>query len=314
MLTDAPFFEQIAEGPEGGRAVWMKASDGVRLRAGYWAYGGAAEAVKGTVLLFPGRTEYVEKYGRTAQGLADMGLATLAVDWRGQGLADRLNDDAMLGHVGKFSDYQLDVQALLGAARELGVPEPYYLLAHSMGGCIGLRALHEDLPVKSAVFSAPMWGISLAPHMRPVATVLSALGTSLGLGASFAPGTARETYLLTAPFEDNMLTTDPDYWAYMKGQAEAQPALTLAGPSLQWLHEALSECKALHAMDTPKHSALAFVGTDERIVDVPSIESRVERWANGTLSRVEGAEHEVLMEGGAKRARINSEIKAFFQL
>ncbi len=309
MTADAPFFAEIAEGPDGGHAMWMHAQDGVRLRAGYWPQEGAS----GTVLLFPGRTEYIEKYGRTAADLAGKGFATLAIDWRGQGLADRLDDEQMLGHVGKFSDYQLDVQALLAKARALGAPEPYYLLAHSMGGCIGLRALHEGLPVKAAAFSAPMWGISLARHMRPIATLLSTVTTLFGIGAQFAPGTARETYLLSSPFEDNMLTTDADTWAYMKRQAEAQPALTLAGPSLQWLHEALVECKALAAMPSPPQRTLTFLGTQERIVDVPSIKTRMANWPGGTLRPVEGAEHEVLMEDAATRAQLNAEMVAFFQ-
>ena len=59
---------------------------GVRIRVGLWHRQGPA----GTVLLFPGRTEYVEKYGRTARLLAARGLATLVIDWRGQGIADRL--------------------------------------------------------------------------------------------------------------------------------------------------------------------------------------------------------------------------------
>ena len=320
MTSDAPFFAAISEGPDGGYAKWVHASDGVRLRVGYWPLDGASETAKGTakgptkgtVLLFPGRTEYIEKYGRTASALAEKGLATLAIDWRGQGLADRLDDEKMLGHVGSFADYQLDVQAMLATAKELGAPEPYFLLAHSMGGCIGLRALHEGLPVKAAAFSAPMWGISLAPHMRPIATLLSTVATRFGVGARFAPGTSSETYLLSSPFEDNMLTTDADMWAYMKRQAEAQPELTLAGPSLQWLHEALVECKALAAMPSPAQKTLTFLGTQERIVDALSVKNRMAEWSNGTLRPVLGAEHEVLMEDAATRAQLNSEMAAFF--
>ena len=64
-------------GPRGG----SKTRDGVRLRAGLWH----REAEAGTVLLFPGRTEYVEKYGRAARHFAARGLATMA--WTGAGRA-----------------------------------------------------------------------------------------------------------------------------------------------------------------------------------------------------------------------------------
>jgi len=157
-LTPAPLFTDIHPGPEGGMAHWVETSDGKRIRVGHWPVSGA----KGTVLLFPGRTEYIEKYGPAASDLAARGLGTIAIDWRGQGLADRLLDDPRVGHVDAFSDYQKDVAAMLRAARALSLPRPFYLLAHSMGGCIGLRAVIEGLPVQAAAFTGPMW-VSISP-------------------------------------------------------------------------------------------------------------------------------------------------------
>ena len=107
----APLFDDVAQGPEGGTAWWISASDGVRLRVGLWN----RDAKGGTVLLFPGRTEYIEKYGRAAAHFADCGYATLVLDWRGQGLSDRLTTDAMAGHVHEFADYQRDVAAMVEA-------------------------------------------------------------------------------------------------------------------------------------------------------------------------------------------------------
>ena len=111
-LTPAPFFEDVAGGPPGGAAWWLTTSDEKRIRVGLWPTN--AEEPRGTVLLFPGRTEYIEKYGRTAQELAERGFATLAIDWRGQGLSDRMLDDPRIGHVDQ------PTQRLLG----LGVDEP----------------------------------------------------------------------------------------------------------------------------------------------------------------------------------------------
>lgn len=75
-MHDAPLFADVADGPEDGVAWWLTAEDGVRLRVGLWN----RAASRGTVLLFPGRTEYIEKYGRAARALADRGHATLAID------------------------------------------------------------------------------------------------------------------------------------------------------------------------------------------------------------------------------------------
>ncbi|WP_372610995.1 alpha/beta fold hydrolase [Aquicoccus sp.] len=311
-MESAPFFDEIADGPEGGAAWWLTTLDGVRIRIGAWGHGTEDGATKGTVLLFPGRTEYVEKYGRAARDLLSRGYATLAIDWRGQGLADRMIDDPVTGHVHWFSDYQKDVRAMVAAAESFGLPRPFFLLAHSMGGCIGLRALHEDLPVAAAAFTGPMWGIAMAPSTRPAAWALAWGGKMFGFGHLNAPGTGGDSYVMTAPFEDNVLTTDPEMFTYMQDQGHAHPELLLGGPSLRWLHEALTECRALDRMPSPHHPAITFLGSNERIVETDRVTSRMARWPNGTLEMIEGGEHEVLMEGPETRAHIFDRMCRFF--
>lgn len=307
-MENAPYFAQIAEGPGDAETCWLTCEDGVRIRIGLWN----RDAPAGTVLLFPGRTEYIEKYGRTACELAARGLATLSIDWRGQGIADRLADDPATGHVHWFSDYQKDVKAMVSAAHELNLPQPFYLIAHSMGGCIGLRALHEGLPVAAACFTGPMWGIKMAAATRPAAWALAWGGTLMGMGHAYAPGTGSSSYVSTAPFEDNMLTTDRAMWDYMKAQIDAHPELLLGGPSLRWLHEALRECRALDRMPSPPQPAIVFLGVNERIVDTSRIHSRMDRWPGGRLEMIDPGEHEVLMEGPETQKRLLDMMQAYF--
>ena len=307
-MENAPFYDELAEGPTGGAAYWARASDGVRIRVAVWP----DAAAKGTVLLFPGRTEYAEKYGRAAGDLAARGYATLAVDWRGQGLADRVTDNPMTGHVSDFSDYQKDVMAALAAARALQLPEPFFLIGHSMGGCIGLRALYEGLPVKAAAFSAPMWGIGLNGFMRPVAWSLSWSGALLGVGHLFAPGTKPESYVLAEPFEGNKLTKDPDMFDYMVRQTKAVERFGLGGPSLKWLYEALVECARLIQKPAPDLPCVSYLGTDERIVDTDRVALRMADWDRGELVMIEQAEHEIMMEVPRTRAAFFDGVTALF--
>ena len=183
-MESAPFFDDIADAPPGASAWWATAPDGVRLRLALLAP--PPPEARGTVLLFPGRTEYVEKYGPAAAELQARGFACLSIDWRGQGLADRPLDDPATGHVRRFSDYQTDVAEMLRLAGAQELPRPWYLLAHSMGGGIGLRALHAGLPVAAAAFTGPMWGIALPPAFRPIAQLLAALSHSTGFGHSYS--------------------------------------------------------------------------------------------------------------------------------
>jgi lysophospholipase len=300
-MDHAPFHADVADGPEGGRAFWLRATDGVRIRIGLWTPDGAD---KGTVLLFPGRTEYVEKYGRAARDFATRGYATLVVDWRGQGLADRLLDDSMSGHVHVFSDYQKDVEAVVQALDQLDLPKPLHLLGHSMGGCIGLRAAMNGLPpVTSCSFTGPMWGIRIASPLRPVAWSLSWGSRQMGLCHLYAPGTTSDTYVLAESFEANKLTCDREMFEYMIHQARAHPELTIGGPSLRWLHEALRETLALSRQPSPDLPCLTLLGTEEDIVDIPRIRNRMAAWPGGRLEELEGGRHEVLMDTAAMRKR-----------
>ena len=296
MVTPAPLFA-VAEGPDGGLAHWLTTSDNVRIRVGVWGHG----APKGTVLLFPGRTEFIEKYGRAACDLRARGYATLSVDWRGQGLAARLQPNPALGHVADFRDYQHDVAALLEHATAQNLPRPFYLLAHSMGGCIGLRALTQGLPVKAVCFTAPMWGIKLAPPLRPIAWALSGLSLPLGFSNSIAPSQSEKSYVLRAGFAGNDLTSDAGMFAYMQGQCQAHPELALGGPSLRWLNAALRETLALSQRPAPALPCLTLLGTDEAIIDVPRVTQRMATWASGRMVLIPGSRHEVMMETPATR-------------
>ena len=297
-MKSAPFHNDLALGPYGGGAFWTHTDDGVRIRMGHW---GTENAHQGTVLLFPGRTEYIEKYGLTAVSFAARGYAVASVDWRGQGLADRLIDDPLKGHVEKFSDYQRDVQAFLKAVEDLNLPKPYYLIGHSMGGCIGLRALMNGLNVKAAAFSAPMWGIELATHLRPLAWIISSLLKPTPLRTMLAPGTSAEPVVTANSFDENKLTRDPEMYAYMRSHLAGIPEIALGGPTLAWLNEALREMRTLSKMRSPAVPTICGLGDSEKIVDPSRIHHRMANWPNGTLIEYAEGEHEVLMEVEATR-------------
>lgn len=279
--------------------MWLRASDGVRVRAAVWPEGAA-----GTVFLFPGRTEWAEKYSDAAAHLSRHGFASMALDWRGQGLTERPKRNRRIGHVDDFREYQRDARAALAHAETAGLPRPFHMLAHSMGGLIGLRSLMEGLPFARAVFSAPMWGLPLAPHTRLAAWTMSSLGAALGLGERDTPAAGKVADPGAAPFEGNLLTRDEKMFAWMQAQLRAEPDLALGGPSLGWLNAALREMHGLARRAAPDIPCLTILGTDEGIVDPDAIHVRLASWPGARLETVEGGRHEVLMEDAATRARL----------
>lgn len=311
MSDPAPYFAAIVpEGPE-PQAHWIKARDGVRLRVGVW--NAHADTPKGTLLLFPGRTEYIEKYAPVAGDMAGHGIATMAIDWRGQGIADRLLDDPLPGHVNDFSDYQQDVAAMLDHARSLDLPQPWFVLGHSMGGCIALRTAMDGAPVKAVAFSGPMWGISASPALRPVMWVLSGLSRVLGFSHRYPPTTTGPVpYPLAEPFETNGLTRDAAAYQLMRDQFTQRPELKLGAPSLNWLFEALRETRKLAARRAPDLPCLTIMGSEEGIVDQARIKTRMSNWPGSTLHVEPGGRHELLMEDAATRTRLTTLIAEHF--
>lgn len=295
-MEPAPFLQDIADGPEGAKAHWLRARDGTRLRVGVWPAG-----PKGTILMFPGRTEYIEKYGRLASELADHGYGMLAMDWRGQGLSDRPAHRRDMGHVVSFDEYREDVDALRAVLDQLDLPKPWFLLGHSMGGAIGLRAIYDGLPVSGVIFSSPMWGIRMSGFLKAISGVVMGLSKPLGLDKNFAPTTGPATAM---EYNDNPLTNDRDMFNYMEGQVAKHPELALGGPSIRWVNAALEETAALMEMDPPDLPMLVFLGTDERIVETPAIHTRAASWPGSRLHRIDGGRHEILMEGDAMRGPV----------
>ncbi|MFC6760273.1 hypothetical protein ACFQFQ_13495 [Sulfitobacter porphyrae] len=118
--------------------------------------------------------------------------------------------------------------------------------------------------------------------------------------------------MLTAPFDDNMLTTDAQMYDMMRDQLRAHPELSLGGPSYIWLREALAETEHLAGRAAPSLPAVTWLGTNERIVNTPHVHARMASWKGGRLEMVEGAEHEILMGSDSQRSAIMDGMEKLF--
>jgi len=310
MMEIAPLNSEISEAPENGTAYWTHAADWVRLRVALWK---SSTPQKGSVLLFPGRTEYIEKYGRTLSDLQNSGFTTLVIDWRGQGLADRACDDPMKGHVDQFSDYHKDVAAMIEAAEMLHLPRPWYLIGHSLGACIGLRAIQEGLPVSACAFTSPMWGIQLPPVQRLAVWPFSWAALALGKVKAYAPGTDGTSYVMNTAFVDNRLTNDPEMYQYYIRQIKALPEYQLGGPTIGWLYQTLKELGTLSKTQSPDLPCLTFCGEQDVVVDLSAINARLSKWPEAKRVAIPNAKHDIFSEIPQIRKDVVNKMCAFFE-
>ena len=117
----------------------LKTRDGVSLRFARWA---PPPGRQGTVCLFQGRSEFIEKYFETVRDLRARGFAVATLDWRGQGMSDRALRNRRKGYVRNFAEYQIDLESFINEIVLPDCPPPIFALAQSMGATVLLRAAH----------------------------------------------------------------------------------------------------------------------------------------------------------------------------
>jgi len=134
---------------------------------------------RGSIILYPGRTEFIEKYFETAVDLIQRGFNVLIIDPRGQGLSDRMVEDRLKSYVRDFQDYADDLGAVVDVFTPL-LPKPHILMGHSMGGCVVLQSVISGTTNPAAVVcSAPMLGLfDLDTPLKLVIRALNRLGLS----------------------------------------------------------------------------------------------------------------------------------------
>jgi lysophospholipase len=284
--------------PEGAEEHWLEGRGGVKVRV--MTAPSTAGPARGSVIIAPGRTEFIEKYFEVARELQGRGFAVFCIDWRGQGLSGREVENPLKGHFTTFDDPVNDLSTALKllAAK---LPRPYIGLAHSMGGAILLRALQtRRVELEAAAFSAPMWGIA---KLGRTGKSYVRFMTSLGMGGNFAPSV--DTRWKREPFKRNPVTHDKERHARCQGLVAEEPRLALAGPTMGWVAAAADATEAFVQSGAFAHLRIpmlvATAGQDQ-LVDNASHEAVSALLPDVQHIVIPGAKHEILMERDELRA------------
>jgi len=296
--------------PPGGIVVRARTADGLAIRAARWHPTGPA---RGSVLIAQGRAEFIEKYFETISELLARGFCVVAFDWRGQGLSDRELEDRRKGHIDDFAIYERDLDAVVAQALEPFCPQPWFVLAHSMGSAVLLQQAHAGRsPFARMALLAPLIDIRGLPFpgfMRALAATLDVMG----LGASYVPS-GGATSIHTRPFKDNRLTSDPARYARNAAIVSAAPDLALGDPTIGWVGAAFRAIDALADPEFPRRTltpTLVFTAGDDRVVSTPAAERFGHRLKAGHVIHLAGARHEILQERDAIRAQFWAAFDAF---
>ncbi len=299
------------EMPPPTEAYWTT-RDGAILRYAYWK--AARSERQGSLLFLNGRTEFIEKAIESYAVLVRNGLDLWTLDWRGQGMSERALSDPQKGHVLDYQTYLDDLDQFVREVTDL--PErngKTLMLAHSMGGHIGLRYLHDHPGLfDKAVFLAPMINISVnRTSLRAINRVINLLG----FGEAYALGTGRfrpifenpddpndngtiENYrALLSRYED--LSRDPRTRAEIERYVRDNPALALGGPTSAWLDATFRSINLTLEPGYPEsiQTPILLIGGDrDRTVVTVDQKRLAKRLPHSEFRLVKNGGHELLME------------------
>lgn len=297
--------------PPGAEVAALRTSDGTLVRAACWR---SHDTASGTVALLPGRSEFIEKYFEVCADLMRRRFAIAALDWRGQGGSQRELTDPRKGHVDDFSIYRRDLAALIAHMTALGLPKPWYALAHSMGGAILLDVLADgETAFARAMLSAPMVGLYGLPD-RPLAQFLVRALNLAGLGGMYLPGSRKHAPSLFDPFPGNPLTSDEARYQRCAATLIAGPDLALGAPTTAWTASAF---RLMRAFASPEFGLaiacpvlFANAGADT-IVSAAAAEELASRIRGAASITIPGARHEILFERNDYRDQFWAAFDAF---
>jgi lysophospholipase len=298
--------------PQGATFAYMHTPDGVDIRYARWE----GDADKPTIVFLNGFRECIEKHFETVEDLQKRGYAVYTMDWRGQGLSTRALPNRQKVHIENFDLHVQDLVQLMNEVVRPMIDGAVYLFAHSMGGHLALRYLHDEpLGVDGAILCAPLFGFGTMPGTDMVGTVLSwgagIMGKSKGYAISrsdYGPGHRQ--------FDGNKLTKDPDRFEEEHRQLDANPALRMGGPTWGWLRAASRSVRTIR-----DERYLKTIVVPVFIIQAGSdtvVRNAAQKWSSDRMKLahlfcIEGSAHEILRELDVYRDHIWALFDRYFE-
>ncbi len=300
----------IAKESKSSTVDFMTTDDRRSLRYGIWRI--PKKQRKGSILLLAGRSEFLEKYSETIGELNQKGLDVYSFDWRGQGLSDRMLSNP---HKGFIDNYQVYLNDLNLFFNEIVTPEcvrPLIIIAHSMGGHIALRFLH-DYPETAdmAVLTSPMIDIFNSSLSRWLIRRLTLIAVKSGFSHAYTIGSGD---YVDGKFNGNQLTSDPLRFMDAIKAIEKNPDLALGGVTYGWLSATMASIDILNRFEYAARITtpiLMISAGEDKIVSVKA-QKKVSSWLpNCRFVEIPESRHEIFKETDTVRSIFWREFERF---
>jgi len=307
LLEDNNRILEIEQHYNNGKEGYFTGEDSVAI---YFKIFKQQKPKKGAILISSGRTEAAIKYKELIFDLYSNGYSIYILDHRGQGLSGRMTKDPDMGYVDDFQFYINDLKHFYDQYLLPKNHKKTYLLAHSMGGAIGMTYL-EQFPndFHAAAFSSPMLGLKI-----PICTAVKLL---VGEEIEYALGETKYQDDKTN-FEENTLTGSKIRYQRMIEVFDENPKTKLGGATYQWINKSCQQFdsifKNIEKIQTP---FILFSAQNDQIVAISAHQEFVEKAKelnkNCKAFLVDNAQHELFIEKDEQRIETVNETLLFFK-
>ncbi len=261
------------------------------------------------ILISTGRTEAAIKYKELIFDLYNNGYSIYIHDHRGQGQSGRMTEDPDMGFIDDFQYYINDMKFFYDTYLKPKNYKKSFLLAHSMGGTIGMTYLEQNSnDFNAAALSSPMLGFK-APGCF-VVKIMSGDKPKYALGESKYNESKSD-------FKGNTLTGSQVRYERMIDAFDKVPKAKLGGATYQWAYKSCQQFDYIFdnvsKLNTP---FILFSAENEQIVDPSAhqkfIDAAKKSGKDYLAYSVENAQHELLIEKDEQRIETINEILKFY--
>jgi len=220
-----PFFEKGEQGK-------LKAFDGKSLHYHHFPH----PDPHSNLIIVAGWTEGAPKYAEIIYDLHQAGVEIFIMDWRGQGLSERLIEDPQVTWVSDYDDFVRDLHQFVEDVVKPRARFPLVILGHSMGANIATLYMTQYPKVfERAILSSPMLDMILGAYPTWLGRAISRFYDFVGLGTRmvwgqghFDPNTVK-----------NLVSHSRQRWQFWKQYKTDHPEYVLNAASFRWVLEGL---------------------------------------------------------------------------
>lgn len=245
------------------------------------------------IVISSGRTEVVIKYKELIYDLFMNGYSIYIHDHRGQGMSGRMTPNTEMGYIDSFQYYIDDMKYFYDNFVESRSYTKKYLLAHSMGGAIGMTYLQQyPYDFNASSFSSPMLGFK--PGICSIVNLIDKEQPNFAIGQTEYNDQKND-------FEDNALTGSKIRYDRMLKVYQEHPKARLGGVTYTWLRKSCEQFeylfKNIENIETP---FILFSGENEDIVNARAhfkfIDASKALGKTCEYLELENAQHELFIE------------------